>query len=109
MILHLVIDQIYGKDVIDQKRLGDLLNQIPQPDPMFIKGFEGAAKIQILLYGRHKLHDDPDYKEALDAVRRGAGHTLNLISPGSSEDSNVAALLMNQYFLQPVFQKLGRP
>jgi hypothetical protein len=109
MILHLVIDQICGKDVIDQKRLGDLLNQVPQPDSTFIKGFEGAAKIQILLYGRHKLHDDPDYKEALDAVRRGAGHTLNLISPGSDEDSNVAALLMNKYFLQPVLQKLGRP
>jgi len=108
-ILFLVLSQIYGEGVIDQKRLGDLLNQIPQPDLAFIKGFEGAAKIQILLYGRHRLHDDPDYKEALDAVRRGAGHALNLISPGASEDSNVAALLMNQYFLQPVFEKLGRP
>jgi hypothetical protein len=102
------MDQIYGKGVIDEKRLGDLLNKIPQPDLGFIKGFECAGKIQVLLYGRHKLHDDPDYEPALDAVRRGAGHTLNLITPASSEDGNVAALLMNQYFLQPVLQKLGR-
>jgi len=103
------MDQIYGKGVIDEKRLGDLLNSIPQPDLEFIKGFECAGKIQILLYGRHKLHDDPDYKEALDVVRRGAGDTLNLIAPGSTEDGNVASLLMNQYFFQPVFEKLGRP
>jgi hypothetical protein len=108
-ILFLVMNQIYGKGVIDEKRLGDLLNKIPQPDLEFINGFECAGKIQILLYGRHILHDDHDYKEALDAVRRGAGHTLNLISPGSSEDSNVAALLLNRYFYQPVFEKLGRP
>jgi hypothetical protein len=106
-ILFLVLDQIYGKDVIDRKRLGDLLNGIPQPNPLFIKGFECAGKIQVLLYGRHKLYDDPDYKQALDAVRSGAGHTLSLAAPESTEDSNVAALLMNQYFLQPVLQKLG--
>jgi hypothetical protein len=107
-ILFLVIDQIYGKDVIDQRRLRDLLNRIPEPDPVFIKGFECAGKIQILLYGRHKLHDDPDYKQALEAVRRGAGHAMNLVSPHSTEDGHVAALLMNQYFLQPVLKKLGR-
>jgi hypothetical protein len=108
IILSLVIDQIYGKGVIDQKRLGDLLNRIPQPDPQFIKGFECAGKIHILLYGHHKLHDDPDYKNALDAVRRGAGQTLSLFAPGASEESSVAALMLHQYFYQPVFEKLGR-
>jgi hypothetical protein len=81
---------------------------MPQRDAEFIRGFECAGKVQILLYGRHKLHDDPDYKHALDAVRRGAGHTLNLITPGVSEDSNVATLLLHQYFLQSVVEKLGR-
>ena len=108
-ILFLVLDQIYGKGVIDRKRLGDLLNGIPQPNPEFTRGFECAGKIQVLLYGRHTLYDDPDYQQALDAVRRGAGHTLNLVAYSSTEDGNVAALLLNQYFLQPVLQKLERP
>ena len=46
-ILFLVIDQIYDKDVIDRKRLGDLLNGTPQPGLVFIRGFECAGKIQV--------------------------------------------------------------
>ena len=102
-ILQLVIDQIYGDCVIVPKRLGDLLNAIPQKDEAFFKGFECAGKVNILFYGQHKLHDDPDYKEALAIVRSGVGHSLSLGDPGSSEDTQVATLLMNQYF-----DKLGR-
>ena len=107
-ILFLVIDQIYGKSVIDQKRLGDLLNGIPKPNSDFVRGSENAAKIYFLLYGRHKLHDDPDYKAALDAVRRGVGNEFNRFGSPGSEDQNVASLLMAQYFLQPAIEKLGR-
>jgi hypothetical protein len=108
MILFLVINQVYGDGVIDKKRLGDLLNSEPQRDEAFFKGFECYAKIDVLLFGRHKLHDDPDYIKALNVVRNVAGHTLNLISPGASEDQNVATLLTNQYFLEPIFERLGR-
>jgi hypothetical protein len=107
-ILFLVVNQIYGKGAIDPMRLGNLINNIPQPNAEFIKGFECAAKIRLLLYGRHKLHDDSDYKQMLEAVRSGATNTLNQIAPGSTEDGMVASLLLHQYFLQPIIEKLGR-
>jgi len=102
-VVFLVIDQIYGKSVIDQKRQGDLMNGIPKPDPEFVRGYENAAKIYFLLYGKHKLHDDPDYKVGLAAVRSGAKMDKN-----GTDDANVASLLMHQYFLQPAIDKLGQ-
>ena len=102
-VLFLVTDQIYGKNVIDQQRQGDLMNGIPKPDPEFVRGYENAAKIYFLLYGKHKLHDDLDYKTALAAVQGGAKMNKN-----ATDDANVASLLMHQYFLQPAIEKLGQ-
>jgi len=86
---HLVIYQIYGKNVIDKQRQGDLMNGIPKADPEFVRGYENAAKIYFLLYGKHKLHDDLDYKAALAAVQGGAKMDKN-----GTDDANVASFLM---------------
>jgi hypothetical protein len=102
-IIFLVIDQIYGKGIVEQKRQGDLMLGIPKKDPVFVRGYENAAKIYFLLYGKHKLQDDPDYKEALAAVQAGAK-----MNRSGTDDENVATLLMQKYILEPAVKALGR-
>ena len=107
LILFAVIERLYGPNQVGPTELINYLHEIPAPSAPFKKGFENAAKLQLLLYTTKKPTGDPDYEGALAAVRNGAGQQMNRLTPGGTEDSNVTGLLIAQWFYQPVMKTMG--
>jgi hypothetical protein len=103
-VMSLVVNTLFGKGVVNEPALTDLMLGVPAPDAEFSRGLEAAAKIYAAASGRHKLQNDPDYLAAKDVVQR-AGESLDFITPGAGEDSKIAGQMLRMLFYQRVVDK----
>jgi hypothetical protein len=68
-VLFLVLTQLFGRENLNEREIGDLMNRQPQPDSEFVRGTEAAAKIYFTAQGRLGPRDDPDYVAAKETLR----------------------------------------
>jgi hypothetical protein len=92
-VVFLVLAQLFGRENLNEREIGDLLNRLPHPDPDFVRGSDAAAKIYFTAPGRLGPRDDPDYVAAKE----------RLTSTGVlTEDTSIAAEMLRVMYFEYV-------
>jgi hypothetical protein len=106
-MLFLVLHHLFGTGAINEREVGDLMHGFPTRNQEFTEGNLAAYRIQAVSAGSPALDKDPDVVGARESVRL-AGGSLDIITPGATENSKVTGELLRVLFYQRVVERYGR-